>query len=131
MQQNCTAIEILLLQLRMYHFEFLLSGCRQSGEDNTSSAVSIHEVLGTALNPPSCWRSPREPNVSGHSRGQHDGAGDRRWLMIVEDQGGDYSGEAVNPRFLSLFENALGYGRRHQARRRIITYQWQCPDQSG
>ena len=36
--------------------------------------------------------------------------------MIVEGQGGDYAGEAVNPRFLSLFENALGYGRRYQAR---------------
>ena len=42
-------------------------------------------------------------------------AGDRRWLMIVEGQGGDYAGEAVNPRFLSLFETALGYGRRYQA----------------
>ena len=43
-------------------------------------------------------------------------AGDRRWLMIVEGQGSDYAGEAVNPRFLSLFEIALGYGRRYQAR---------------
>jgi hypothetical protein len=38
--------------------------------------------------------------------------------MVVEDQGGDYSGEAVNPRFLSLFENALGYGRRYQVMHR-------------
>ena len=36
--------------------------------------------------------------------------------MTVEGMGQDYSGEAVNPKYLSLFEVMLGYGRRHGGR---------------
>ena len=46
-------------------------------------------------------------------------AGDRRWLMTVEGTGADYSGEAVNPRYLSLFEIALGYGKRYRGATRL------------
>ena len=72
------------------------------------------------------------PPVLNHGKvsADHDlrnGAGDRRWLMVVEDQGADYSGEAVNPRFLSLFEIALGYGRRYQATHRIFAVHDQFP----
>jgi hypothetical protein len=35
--------------------------------------------------------------------------GDRRWMLVLEGQGSDYHGEAVNPANLSLFELALGY----------------------
>jgi hypothetical protein len=40
-------------------------------------------------------------------------AGDRRWLAILEGRVSDYHGEAVNPKFLSVFETILGYGRRY------------------
>ena len=33
--------------------------------------------------------------------------------MTVEGTGDDYSGAAVNPKYLSLFEIMLGYGRRY------------------
>ena len=41
-------------------------------------------------------------------------AGDRRWLAIVEGRAADYHGEAVNPKFLSMAEIALGYAKRYQ-----------------
>ncbi len=39
------------------------------------------------------------------------GAGDKRWMLVVEGQGDDYSGPAVDPRHLSLWENLVGIGR--------------------
>lgn len=42
-------------------------------------------------------------------------AGDKRWMLVVEGQGGDYRGPAVEPRHLSLFENLVGLGRAHGA----------------
>lgn len=39
--------------------------------------------------------------------------GDRRWLAILDGHHDAYTGEAVNPRYLSLFERLLGYGRRY------------------
>ena len=37
--------------------------------------------------------------------------GDKRWLAILDGNHDGYSGEAVNPKHLSLFERMLGYGK--------------------
>ena len=37
--------------------------------------------------------------------------GDKRWLAILDGKHAQYSGEAVNPKHLSLFERLLGYGK--------------------
>ncbi|EFJ43350.1 proton/phosphate symporter [Volvox carteri f. nagariensis] len=37
--------------------------------------------------------------------------GDRRWLAILDGHHDYYHGEAVNPRYLSVVERMLGYGR--------------------
>ncbi len=42
-------------------------------------------------------------------------AGDRRWMLVLEGQGQDYHGEAVNPKHLSTLEQLLGYGRAYAA----------------
>ncbi|KAL0027711.1 hypothetical protein WJX79_010856 [Trebouxia sp. C0005] len=40
--------------------------------------------------------------------------GDRRWIKNVEGKGNAYYGEAINPRYLSVFERyILGYGRNY------------------
>ncbi len=41
--------------------------------------------------------------------------GDLRWQALVEGGPGSYTGEAVNPRHLSLLERALGYGKPYVA----------------
>ena len=39
--------------------------------------------------------------------------------MTVEGTGDDYTGMAVNPKYLSLFEIVLGYGRRYRGAGRV------------
>ena len=41
--------------------------------------------------------------------------GDKRWLAIIDDKMDTYSGEAVNPKHLSLVERMLGYGKYYKA----------------
>lgn len=40
--------------------------------------------------------------------------GDRRWLAILDGHHDIYHGEAVNPRYLSVFERLLGYGKNYR-----------------
>ena len=41
--------------------------------------------------------------------------GDKRWLAILDGKHASYTGEAVNPKYLSLVERLLGYGKRYNA----------------
>lgn len=41
--------------------------------------------------------------------------GDKRWLAILDGRGDTYTGEAVNPKHLSMLENFMGYGKTYQA----------------
>lgn len=41
--------------------------------------------------------------------------GDLRWQALLEGRPGGYTGEAANPRHLSLLERALGYGKPYVA----------------
>jgi hypothetical protein len=42
--------------------------------------------------------------------------GDKRWLAVLEGMHDEYDGEAVNPRYLSLLERWMGYGKAYAAR---------------
>ena len=41
--------------------------------------------------------------------------GDKRWLAIIDGKMDVYTGEAVNPKHLSLMERILGYGKYYKA----------------
>jgi len=51
------------------------------------------------------------PNITGLDLRE----GDKRWLAILDGKHDAYTGEAVNPRHLSLVEKLLGYGKRYHA----------------
>lgn len=36
---------------------------------------------------------------------------DARWFMLVDGRGGEYVGDAIKPRHLSLWEWFVGYGK--------------------
>jgi len=40
--------------------------------------------------------------------------GDKRWLAILDGKHDSYSGEAVNPKHLSIWERMVGYGKLYQ-----------------
>ncbi|GLC45588.1 hypothetical protein PLESTB_000874300 [Pleodorina starrii] len=51
--------------------------------------------------------------------------GDRRWLAILDGHHDAYHGEAVNPRYLSVFERMLGYGKLYRTQseaEQIVAY---------
>ena len=41
--------------------------------------------------------------------------GDKRWLAFLDGKPESYTGEAVNPKHLSIFERMLGYGKSYHA----------------
>ncbi|GIL71055.1 hypothetical protein Vretifemale_1695 [Volvox reticuliferus] len=58
--------------------------------------------------------------------------GDRRWLAILDGNHGYYHGEAVNPKYLSIFERMLGYGRNYRPEAtptQVVSYKEAVPTQ--